>query len=556
MIESLHISNYALIDAIDIDFTQGFNIITGETGAGKSIMLGALSLILGERADIKAIRDTSKKTIIEAVFSANNFPALKQYCSENDIDWMEDGQLIVRRELATNGRSRAFINDTPVNLSTLRDVTLQLVDIHSQHQNQLLTTADYQLQIIDNLADNAPLLKDYRKIYDDFKAEQRRLNDKISAMEKDRQDSDYMQFQLEQLDELQLVAGEQEQLEHDRDVLNNMTDIKQYLANALESLTNGSSNALELLDNATDNCRELTDVLEDADSLAQRLDTARIEIQDVTETLQDYNSQLQADPAQLEEIEQRLDRIYELEHKHHVDSVEKLIDIANSLRQKINAIENFDDTIAEMKQQCAKLKKEAIAQANVISQRRKVAAKKFGEQLKERALPLGMKNLQCEIVVKPTTALTPTGLDSVIFTFAFNKNQQLMPVGDTASGGEISRLVLSIKSLIAEKMQLPSIIFDEVDTGVSGDVANRMGEMMNDISRRIQVITITHLPQVAAKGDSHFKVYKEDDEHTTMTRIRRLSSEERIDELALMLSGSTSEATARATAKKLLETKL
>lgn len=551
MLKSLYISNYALIDTVDIDFHSGFNIITGETGAGKSIMLGALSLILGGRADLKAVRDSGKKSVIEAVFDVTGYPALKEYCVAHDIEW-DDAVCILRREIAPAGRSRAFINDSPVTLDLLSHVAMQLVDIHSQHQNQLLTSAEFQLQIIDNLAGNAHLLRDYSKRFHIYRNAVKRLHETKKKIEQNRSDEDFTRFQLEQLDELKLKPGEQEQLEHDRDVLSNMTDIKLTLNGALDALTNSSSNVLSLLGEASGYCEELAKILEDSDNISERLESARIEIQDIAETLTAYDSNLQADPDELEAIEERLNTIYSLEQKHRVDTVDQLIELREALREKLDQLENSSYTVEELEKEARRAKASAKELALELSVRRREEAIKFEEVLRATAVPLGMKNLQVKVNIT-TGELTSTGIDKVELLFAFNKNQQLMPVGGTASGGEISRLMLSIKSIIATKMKLPSIIFDEVDTGVSGDVANRMGQLMKSISENIQVTAITHLPQVASKGNAHYKVYKEDDDTSTYTRIKLLTPAERVDELAVMLSGSTVDEAARANARSLLE---
>lgn len=550
MLESLHISNYALIDNLDIDFHDGFNIITGETGAGKSIILGALSLILGERADTKVIRNNDKKSVIEAIFSIKDYPSLKKLCEENDIEW-DDFQCILRREISPNGRSRAFVNDTPVSLSQLSNIAVQLVDIHSQHQNLLLASADYQLKIIDCLAGNNNRLKEYSTLYHNYIDTLRQLKETRRAIDKCIADEDFIRFQLEQLEEINLVTGEQEELERDREILSNMTSIKETLFIALEALSEGKENALSLLSRAVDNCEELENVLEDENNLTERLETARIEIQDIAETLTQYDSNLNADPKELERIEDRLNQIYSLEHKHKVSSIDELISLRDNFRKRLETINNSEFAIEQLEKQVKQAYKDVLSVAKEISKHRQDEAILFAKLLKERALPLGMKNLHCEIRITPIE-ISSTGIDKIEFLFAFNKNQQLMPVGNTASGGEISRLMLSIKTIIADKMQLPSIIFDEVDTGVSGDIANSMGEMMQSIARNIQVISITHLPQVASKGNHHYKVFKEDDETSTLTRIKELSLEERVDELALMLSGSTSNNAARANARSLL----
>lgn len=551
MLRTLHISNYALIDTVDIEFCDGFNIITGETGAGKSIMLGALSLILGGRADLKAVRDSGRKSVIEATFEVSGYPKLKEYCLSNDIEW-DDSSCILRREIAPAGRSRAFINDSPVTLDLLSHVAMQLVDIHSQHQNQLLTSSEFQLQILDTLASNADQLKDYGKKYAHYRAALKRYNDTVKQMNANRDDEDFTRFQLEQLDAMKLQAGEQEQLEHDRDILSNMTEIKATLNGALDSLYNGQNNVLSLLGETEEYCEALSQVLDDSDNVLERIKSARIELQDIAETLSAYDNDLSADPDELEAVEDRLNNIYSLQQKHHVDSVEKLIELRESFRERLDALENSSFTLEELEKEVRRTKAVAKGAALELSKRRSEVAAQFEQLLRETAMPLGMKNLQTKVKITQTP-MTPQGIDNVEFLFAFNKNQPLLPVGGTASGGEISRLMLSIKSIIASKMQLPSIIFDEVDTGVSGDVANRMGQMMLDISSNIQVMAITHLPQVAAKGVAHYKVYKEDDEHSTHTYIRRLTDNERIDELAVMLSGSKVDEAARANARSLLK---
>lgn len=550
MLKSLHISNYALIDTVDISFHHGFNTITGETGAGKSIMLGALSLILGGRADLKAVRDSGKKSVIEASFEVSKYPKLKEYCLDNDIEW-DDTLCILRREIAPAGRSRAFINDSPVTLDLLSHVAMQLVDIHSQHQNQLLTSDEFQLRVIDNLAGNGELLSEYSRRYAAYRNTLKRLHDTKKLIEQNRNDEDFTRFQLEQLDELGLTDGEQEQLEHDRDILSNITDIKSTLSGALDSLSEGTHNALGLLAETSDYCEELSQYLEDSDNISERLETVRIELRDIAETLSAYDQEFQADPEELEAIESRLNTLYSLQQKHRVSTVGELITLREELRDKLDKLENSTFTIEELEKEARRAKAAAKQLALELSQRRSEEAARLEETLRETAMPLGMKNLRTQVKVSHGE-LTPTGMDKVEFLFAFNKNQPLMPVGGTASGGEISRLMLSIKAIIATKMQLPSIIFDEVDTGVSGDVANRMGAMMQDISRNIQVITITHLPQVAAKGNAHFKVYKEDDDEATHTRIRELNADDRVDELAVMLSGSKVDEAARANARSLL----
>lgn len=554
MLETLHISNYALIDNVDIEFHPGFNIITGETGAGKSIMLGALSLLLGGRADTKAVRNPERKSVIEASFAIASHPFLKQHCIENDIEWMDE-HCILRREIAPNGRSRAFINDSPVSLSQLEGVAIQLIDIHSQHQNLLLASADYQLHIIDALASNGDLLQEYTDKYSAYRKALKKYHEIRRALEQNRDDEDFLRFQLNQLEEANLNAGEQTDLEQERSKLANMSEIKENLYKALNALQYGETNILDLIGDTSEGIEALGAILDDADSLSERLETARIELQDIAESLSAYDRELSADPLELEHIEERLNELYSLQQKHKVDSVEDLITLRNTLRQRLSTLDNGAELLSDLESEAKKARMAALGTAKVISARRTKEAELFASELKERAIPLGMKNLCCEIAVTRTSNLTETGIDKVEFLFAFNKNQELLPVGKTASGGEISRLMLSIKTIIASKMHLPSIIFDEIDTGVSGDVANKMGEMMQSISQSIQVMAITHLPQVAAKGASHFKVFKQDDEYATHTHISELTPEQRIDEIALMLSGASNNEAARTNAISLLNYK-
>lgn len=550
MIEHLHISNYALISEIDIDFHPGFNIITGETGAGKSIILGALGILLGARADTRVIRDASLKSVIEAQFRTDGFYRLSDILLENDIDAIP-GVCILRRELSPSGRTRAFINDTPVTLALLRQVAMQLVDIHSQHQNLLLAEADYQLSILDSLAANTDLRDAYSSKYLAYRHAAVAYVSARNAVEKNRADAEFITYQLDQLRELKLKPGEQALLEQEREVLANVSDIKTHLSEAVGHLS-GQADAVAHVAQAVNELRRVAAMLSDGDSLVERLDSARIELADIAESLIDADASLGADPVRLDAVDARLSAIYSLEKKHRVDSSDQLIAIRDSLAARLDTIENADSDLAELQAKAKAAKREAVKAAEALSESRRQQAERLAGELRDRAVPLGMKNLNCEIRITPVK-LSSSGADEVEFLFAFNKNQPLMPLGQTASGGEISRLMLSVKSLIAEKMQLPTVIFDEVDTGVSGDVAVRMASLMDAIAARAQVIAITHLPAVAAKGSVHFKVYKEDDDISTHTHIRLLSPDERVGELALMLSGTSSDPTARAAAQALLK---
>lgn len=557
MIKTLYISNYALIDEIDINFAPGFNIITGETGAGKSIILGALTLLLGGRADLKVVRDDSRKSVIEAVFDISGASSIEPLLKENDIDVLGNDECILRRELAPGGRSRAFINDMPVTVQVLRQIAVRLVDIHSQHQNLLLASPDYQLEIIDSLADNAPLLEEYAGAYAAYREALRQYTTTRDLIRRNKDDADFISYQYSKLEEMNLLPGEHESLEQEREILENVGNIKETLNGAIEPLVTGRVNALDLLYDALSALQNMADTMADSHpdidfkSLSERVESARIDIADVADTLTEYDATIADDPERLEEVDRRLSALYTLERKHNVENADQLIELRDRLRSQIDALENSEELLEGLETAAKRAKKAALSIAVRISQRRSDTAAEFANELRRIASPLGMANLRCEISFTKGK-LGPLGYDQIQFLFAFNKNQALMPVGATASGGEISRLMLTVKTIIAERMALPTIIFDEVDSGVSGDVAGRMAEMMASIGRRIQVITITHLPGVAAMGARHFKVYKEDNETSTTTRIRTLSEEERVAEIALMISGSETEPAALANAKALL----
>ena len=550
MLTSLHISNYALIDVIDIDFSAGFNVITGETGAGKSIILGALSLILGGRADTKVLRDGGKKSIVEAIFNIAKYQNIKQILKENDLD--DDGDnLSLRREITPQGRSRAFVNDTPVTLDILKEVALQLVDIHSQHQNLLLASNEYQLQIIDALADNKKRLEQYAEKYGEYRKAMKQYVALRKQIEQSRNNQEFMRFQLQRLDEANLYPGMLEELEHQRDILANVTEIKDNLGRMLCYLCDSQTAILSQLKESISIAEELDGIVDDASDVSSRPNEVKIELQDIAETYQNYDRNLNADPAQLESIENSLADLYDLFRRHNTNSVDRLMEIAADYRKQLSEVDNADELLKGLQHKILHAKNEALEVAREISEARKAQAESFAAELRETAVPLGMKNLTVKIDVAQTE-LSPTGIDEIEFLFAFNKNQSPLPIRNSASGGEISRIMLSVKAIVAGKMQLPSIIFDEVDTGVSGEIAHRMGLLMQQISQNIQVIAITHLPQVAAKGVSHYKVFKQDSETETNTCITRLNDSQRIDEIALMLSGSSVNQAARDNALSLL----
>ena len=552
MIKQLHISNYALIDKLDIGFDDGLTIITGETGAGKSIILGALSLILGERADSKTIRDTSAKTVVEAVFDVGGY-GLEPFFNDNDIDW-DEHECLVRRELSPTGRSRAFINDTPVALNVLRELATRLLDIHSQHSNMLLSQPAFQLSIVDSIAGNEDLLGDYRKSYQQYRDALKQLAETEKAIEQLRRNEDYIRFQLDQLQAMQLQPDEDKQLEALQSKLSNITELKETLWNVENELNGEENSILERISAIAQHLENAERNLTDVEGMPERVRNALIELKDIAQSVSSIVDGLNDDPAELARVDDRLNNIYSLQRKHNAQDVNELIDIQRDYERQLGEIEHNDDILEELKARVSACRAEAMDLASRLSARRHQAAADFGRELLRMASPLGMKNISFDVAFSETD-LTANGIDSVEFMMAFNKNQHPMPVKDTASGGEISRVMLCIKTIIARHIQLPSIIFDEVDTGVSGDVATMIGEMMADIARTIQVIAITHLPQVAANGDHHLRVFKTDNEQETLTRVQPLDEQEHVMEIARMLSGKDLNQAAIENAKSLIKHK-
>ena len=550
MIKSLHISNYALIDKLDIGFDDGLTIITGETGAGKSIILGALSLILGDRADTKAIRDKNAKTIVEATFDIGGYH-LESFFRDNDIDW-DENECLVRRELSPNGRSRAFINDSPVQLVTLKDLSTRLLDIHSQHSNMLLSQPAFQLSILDSIAGNRNLLEQYRTAYQDYRDASRELEETRRNIEKLRSDQDYIRFQLDQLSALQLQPGEDQQLEALQNKLSNVTELKEALWSVANELNNDDNSILDRLTTVAQRLEDAEANLNEVEGFASRVRSALIDLKDIAQSVNATVDTLSDDPAELNRVNERLDHIYTLQRKHNARDVDQLLDIQHNFERQLSEIDHNDEILESLSQRVAAAQQAATAIAGQLSAKRAEAAQRFKKELLAAASPLGLKNIAFDIAITPT-ALTPNGSDDVEFLMAFNKNQRLMPVRDTASGGEISRVMLCIKAIIARHMRLPSIIFDEVDTGVSGDIANMIGEMMSEIADTIQVIAITHLPQVAANGDHHLRVYKADNSNETLTHVETLDAEEHIMEIARMLSGKDLNQAAIENAKSLIK---
>ncbi len=535
MLSRLYISNYALIDRLEIDFKEGLTIITGETGAGKSILLGALSLIMGERADIKAMRDSGSKTIVEATFNITGYH-LDRLFAEADVDYDEQ-ECILRREIAPSGRTRAFINDTPVPLTLLREVATRLVDIHSQHSNMLLAKPQFQLDIIDSLAGNQPLRDEYLLQYRQYRDIEQKLKQLTERCHQARGEEDYLRFQLKQLQDMNLKPGEDAKLEAEQAKLSNVTEIKQALWEVEHLLSGEDVAVIDHLKTAVSRLQAIESMLPDVEGFAERVDTALIELKDIASAVANVQEALQLDPEQLLIVENRLNDIFTLERKHNVQTVDELIALQTGYEARLHDLDTGDEQIEQLKHQLETIHAQATLLAHQLTDNRRKAAQSFAQQLVERARLLGLGNLQFDIAFTPTDGLTPTGVDAIEFRMAFNKSQPLMPVKDTASGGEISRVMLCVKAIVAQRVSLPTIIFDEVDTGVSGDTASRMGEMMGDIARNIQVIAITHLPQVASHGDNHLKVYKSDEDESTHTHVAMLDHEQHVMEIARMLSG-------------------
>ncbi len=550
MIRKLSIRNYALIDALDIDFYSGFSVVTGETGAGKSIILGALSLLLGQRADSKAVKSGATKAVIEGFFDISAY-SLRSFFEYNDLEY-DPENCILRREMQASGKSRAFINDTPVSLAQLKELGDQLVDIHSQHQNLLLGDGRFQMKVIDVLAHNDQILSDYHKEYKKYKLLIKDLERLKIENENNRQEEDYIRFQLEQLQEIALVDGEQETLEQEQEMLTHAEEIKSELYTLSGYFESENIGGLSLMKNILSGVRSLHRIYPSVESLQNRLETLYIEFKDIAEDIETRLESVSIDPERLAEVEERLDAIYRLQQKHRVQTVSELLEIQRKLAAKLEMIDSSDEAINLLEQKIAGQKDVLCRMAGELSQKRADAALCFSKMLVSAATPLGMPNLRFEVFFRTKEDLDENGAEQVQFLFSANKNQSLQPVAEVASGGEISRLMLCIKSLIAGAVALPTIIFDEVDTGVSGEIADKMGVIMKNMACYMQVISITHLPQVASKGSFHYRVYKSDTDSDTVTRIDCLSEEERIEEIARMLSGVELTDAALSNARELL----
>ena len=554
MLRSLYIQNYALIDKLNISFERGFSVITGETGAGKSIILGAIGLLLGQRADVKAIRVGASKCVIEACFDVSNYQ-MQAFFDENELDY--ENECILRRELYASGKSRAFINDIPVQLVQMKELGEQLIDIHSQHQNLLLNKEGFQLNVLDLLAHDESLLASYQAVYTQWKETQTELEKLLERVAHDKSDEDYIRFQLEQLEEAHLSVDEQKELEQESEILSHAEEIKAGLYRVDQMLNNDEGGLLDVLKECCNALSGLHDVYPAAEALLARLESSFIELKDIAQEVVSNEEQVEFNPSRLNEVNERLNLIYSLQQKHHVDTVEELITLCNEYASRLSAITSFDEDIEILKKRCEDLYVMVQRRAAELTEARSMAAREIETQMSSRLIPLGMPNVRFVVEMGARKEPGMHGMDTVSFLFSANKNGALQNISSVASGGEIARVMLSVKAMIAGAVKLPTIVFDEIDTGVSGEIADRMADIMQEMADNgRQVISITHLPQIAARGRIHYKVYKKDNEMETNSHIRRLTENERIEEIAHMLSGATLTEAALDNARALLGQKV
>lgn len=550
MLKHLSIQNYALIDKLEVDFSDGLTIITGETGAGKSILLGALGLIAGSRADTQSLQDKTKKCIVEASFNIKEY-ALKDFFWANELDY--EVTTNIRREITPEGKSRAFINDTPVTLTQLKGLAERLIDIHSQHQTLTLNGSEFQLSVVDAYANHADSLAEYSISFKQFKALEKALNELLTKESQAKKDLDYFQFQFNELEEAGLKPDEQAGIEQELEALNNAEDIKSNLSKAATGLNGGEQNLLASLNEIKSLLASQAKFKPEINELSTRLNSSYIELKDISNELESIEQDIVYDPKRIEKLTTQLDAIYRLQQKHQVKSVEELIAIKDDLSNKLLEFSSLETEIEKTKKELTTVQRSLTALAKKIAANRKKEIPKIEKEIASLLSALSMPNAQLKIEHIETEILTANGADKVNFLFSANKGSDFKELNKVASGGELSRLMLSIKSLIAQLAALPTIIFDEIDTGVSGDVADKVGSIMNLMAKAMQVITITHLPQIASKGESHLFVYKEDKNEKTYSNIKKLTVNERVQEIAKMLSAGTPTAAAISNAKELLK---
>ena len=550
MLKHLYIKNFALIDILDIDLYPGFSVITGETGAGKSIVLGAIGLLLGQRADMKTLKQGADRCVIEAHFDLSRYQ-MEAFFKENDIEY-DANDCIIRRELTAGGKSRAFINDTPVQLSMLKELGERLVDVHSQHQNLLLNKQDFQMSVLDIIADDAQELTTYKETYKAYHQAANELEALKEEIERNRQNVDFLQFQYQELEGARLTIGEQEELEQKSDTMTHAEDIKSALYEADNALQTDDTGIVTQLRSAMNALKGISHVFPEAEELSTRMDSTYIELKDIAQEVGGLLEGVDFDPAELDTVNERLDRLYDLQKKYHAEDTEALIALRDSLKEQLDHIDNSDETLKERQQQVEQLKVQCQQQADHLTKLRTKAAKTVENEMQQRLIPLGMPNIRFQISISQEN-LSANGQDQVAYLFSANASTPLQPVSQVASGGEIARVMLALKAMISGAVKLPTIIFDEIDTGVSGKIAEKMAEIMHEMgSHERQVISITHLPQIAALGSAHYKVEKEETAQGTTSRMELLTPEERITEIAQMLSGSKVTDAAIQNAKQLL----
>lgn len=536
MLKSIIIKNFALVESVEVDFSSGFSVITGETGAGKSVFLGAIAMMLGQRSDVKAIRDGADRCVIEGHFDISSF-ALESFFAENDLDYCAD-DCIIRRELSSTGRSRAFINDSPVSAALLKELGTRLIDIHSQHQNLLLGNKDFQLGVLDVLAADAHLLDAYRQKYVAYSAAQKELAALKEALASSSRDEEWLRFQVDEIERAALREGEQEELEQEQQELSHAEDIQAALYGAYNAIDGNEQGLLRSLRDAANALSRISAHYAAASELGERIESNYIELKDCCDELQQRASRVQFAPDRLEFVDRRLALIYDLQKKHRAASLGELIEIGKGYRERLDKIDNSDWELSQARKRCTALRSELAAAATVLSEARRAAADKLKSNITDILVNLGMPMIRFEVEIKEAADFAPMGGDVVTFLFSANSISAPQPLSDVASGGEMARVMLALKSLIATNLNQPTLIFDEIDTGISGVLAERMGRLMQQMgSAQRQVLSITHLPQVAALGASHYKVYKEETVKGTLTHIVKLGKEERVREIAQMMSG-------------------
>lgn len=553
MLKKLDIRNFTLIDHLEMALYPGFSVITGETGAGKSIVIGAIGLLLGNRADAKQVKRGCDKCIIEATFDLSIYHSdvLKDFFEDNDLDY-EPEECLLRREVNANGKSRAFINDTPVTLALMRELGEQLIDVHSQHQNLLLSKEDFQLNVVDIIARDRQQLADYRAAFAEYRSAQRRLEELREQIATSRDNEDFLRFQQKELSEANLASGEQEQLEQEAELMSHAEDIKRALHEADYGLSGDDTGIVNLTRSIAAQLRSVADVYPEAQELAERLESCFVELKDISQEIASKVDDVEYDPQRFNLITQRLDTIYTLQQKFHVQTVDELLDCLNGINAQLDNIDNSDEELQELERSVEKLHAVCVEKAVVLTDMRRKSATVVEQELSKLLVPLGIPKVRFKVEVSPAD-LSTNGADKVMFLFSANSSTDMQPVSQVASGGEIARVMLSLKAMISKTIGLPTIIFDEIDTGVSGRVAEQMAHIMRDMGKaNRQVLCITHLPQIAAAGSTHYKVAKQETEHGTVSTMTQLSDEQRITEIAQMLSGSDVSQAAVDNAKSLL----